>query len=153
MKSTFFGLFLAGFIMVWGCGQKSHDHEGHDHHAGDPVSEEGGNQALDQEIMKIHDEVMPKMDEIYRLKEQLKNKIATTPALAEEKKQELENTIAGLDSASESMMDWMHQYSPIPDSVDGAEKAREYLENEMEKIRKVKEDMLEAIEKAKAGGQ
>jgi hypothetical protein len=93
---------------------------------------------------------MPKMDEIYRLKEQLKSKLTTAPALAEEKKKELENTVAELDSASESMMDWMHKYSPIPDSVEGAEKAREYLENEMEKIRKVKEDMLEAIEKAKA---
>lgn len=136
--------------MLWGCGQKSHDHEGHDH-AGDPVVEEGGNQALDQEIMKIHNEVMPKMDEIYQLKEQLKNKLATTQGLAEEKKKELENTIAKLDSANEAMMGWMHTYSPIPDSVGGEEKAREYLENEMEKIKKVKEDMLEAIEKAKAG--
>jgi DNA repair exonuclease SbcCD ATPase subunit len=149
MKATLFSLFFTGLVMVWGCGQKSHDHEGHDH-ASDPVEEEGSNQALEQEIMKIHDEVMPKMDEIYRLKEDLKSKLATAPALAEEKKKELENTVAELDSASDSMMDWMHKYSPIPDSVEGAEKAREYLENEMEKIRKVKEDMLEAIEKAKA---
>jgi DNA repair exonuclease SbcCD ATPase subunit len=149
MKATFFSLLFTGFVMVWGCGQKSHDHEGHDH-ASDPVEEEGGNQALEQEIMKVHDEVMPKMDEIYRLKEELKSKLAAAPDLAEEKKKELENTVAELDSASDSMMDWMHKYSPIPDSVEGAEKAREYLENEMEKIRKVKEDMLEAIEKAKA---
>ena len=47
------------------------------------------------------------------------------------------------------MMDWMHNFNPIADSVD-QEKAREYLENEMLRIKKVKEITLEVIEKAKA---
>ena len=94
--------------------------------------------------MKVHDEVMPKLDNIYQLKEKLKNKIAETPALAAEKKQQIEASIAKLDSASEGMMVWMRQFDPMADSLT-TEKKREYLENEMEKIKKVREDVNEAL--------
>jgi hypothetical protein len=47
------------------------------------------------------------------------------------------------------MMDWMHGFNPPPDSL-GEERAREYLETEMEKIKKVREEVNEAIEKTKA---
>jgi hypothetical protein len=98
--------------------------------------------------MKVHDEVMPKMNDIYKLKEQLKNKIAENPTMTESQRKDIEETIANLDAASDGMMVWMRQFNPIPDS-EGEEKAREYLENEMEKIKKVREDMLESIAKAK----
>ena len=111
--------------------------------------EEEGNQALYDEVMKIHDEVMPKMNDLYKMKEELKNQIANTPGMVEEKKKEIEATIAKLDSASESMMVWMRNFNPLPDSL-GEEQAREYLENEMEKVKKVKEDILEALEKGGA---
>lgn len=135
-------------IIAWSCGQKSQDHGEHDHGTGDGTEVEG-NQALYDEVMKIHDEVMPKMNDIYKLKEELKKQIAETPGLVEEKKKELEGTIAKLDSASESMMVWMRNFNPLPDSL-GEEQAREYLENEMQKVKKVKEDIMEALEKAGA---
>jgi hypothetical protein len=47
------------------------------------------------------------------------------------------------------MMDWMHHFKPQADSVVGEEKAREYLENEMEKVNKLKEDIQEALESSK----
>ena len=43
----------------------------------------------------------------------------------------------------------MRQFNPPADSL-GEEKAREYLENEMEKIKEVRENVLTSIEKAKA---
>lgn len=135
-------------LIAWSCGQKSQDHGEHDHGTGDGTEGEG-NQALYDEVMKIHDEVMPKMNDIYKLKEELKKQIAETPGLVEEKKKEIEGTIAKLDSASESMMVWMRNFNPLPDSL-GEEQAREYLENEMEKVKKVKEDIMEALEKAGA---
>ena len=92
---------------------------------------------------------MPKMNDLYKLKEELKKKMANTPGMVDEKKEEIEATIAKLDSASESMMVWMRGFNPLPDSL-GEEKAREYLETEMEKVKKVKEDVLEALEKGKA---
>ena len=131
-------------VMIWSCGQKSnddhHDHEGHE-------MEEGGNQALYDEVMKVHDEVMPKMDDIYKLKGQLKERIDNTPGLAADKKKEIESIIVRLDSASEGMMVWMRKFNPLPDSL-GEEQAKEYLEGEMEKIKKVREDVRKALEDA-----
>ncbi len=147
MKAPFsIFLFIIVCIVAVSCGQKSNDHDTHEHGDGDAI-EESGNQALYDEVMKVHDEVMPKMDDIYKMKEELKNRIANTPEMAEEKKKEIEATISKLDSASEGMMIWMRNFNPLPDSL-GEEQAKEYLENEMEKVKKVKEDVLEALEKA-----
>jgi predicted small lipoprotein YifL len=139
MKNWFI-LILVAFSLA-GCGQKSHDHPPEE--VGDAL-ESGGNQALYDEVMKIHDEVMPRMDEIYRKKESLKNRIADTPGMIESDKSAIEDSITRLDQASEGMMVWMREFNPIPDSL-GEEKAREYLENEMEKIKKVREDIIEVL--------
>lgn len=133
-------LLISTLVMVLSCGQKSQDQSD---------LNTGGNQKLYEEVMHVHDEVMPKMNDMYKLKEGLKSRLANSPAIKEEKKKEIETAIAELDSASEGMMIWMRTFNPLPDSL-GEEKAREYLELEKEKVKKVKEDMLTAIEKAKA---
>ena len=103
-----------------------------------PKTEESGtydqenpNQALYDQVMEIHDEAMPRLGEIERIKRELSEEIANSPDLVIEKKSELERTIKNLDSASQYMMDWMHEFKPLPDSTD-REAAREYLESEME---------------------
>jgi hypothetical protein len=129
---------------------KSGDHSTMNHDT-DQTQEEGPNQALYNQMMDVHDEVMPKMDDIMKLKRELQEQIANSPDMLAERKQELENVISNLDSASNSMMSWMHrihEFDPLADSVD-QEKAREYLESEMEEIRKVKELINESIDKAK----
>jgi hypothetical protein len=145
MKNILFLVLVAYSVLLTSCGQKSNEHE-HGHHKD---SEQSANQGLYDEVMKVHDEVMPKMDDIYKLKEQLKKQLEATPALVDEKKTELQHTILELDSASEGMMVWMRNFNPIPDSL-GEEKARQYLEEQKVKVNKVKEDMLQAIEEAKA---
>jgi hypothetical protein len=137
---NWFVLFIIAFSLV-ACGQKSEDH--HREEVGDAI-ESGGNQALYDEVMKVHDEVMPRMDELYKKKESLKNRIANTPDMPEADKHAIEDSITKLDQASEGMMVWMREFDPIPDSL-GEEKAREYLENEMEKIKKVREDITEVL--------
>ena len=137
---NWFVLFLVAFSLA-GCGQKSQ--ERHPEEVGEAI-ESGGNQALYDEVMKVHDEVMPRMDEIYRKKESLKNRIANAPDMPESDKIAIEDSITRLDKASEGMMVWMREFNPIPDSL-GEEKAREYLENEMEKIKKVREDIVEVL--------
>jgi len=133
-------LFL-GLLISISCQNKSGNHE-------QETAASNPNQALYDQVMAVHDEVMPKTDEIYRLKKELKEKVAKTPDLVVEKKKQLDQIIAELDSADHSMMDWMHKFNPLPDSVD-QEKAREYLENEMEKIKKVRELINGSIQKAK----
>ena len=131
MKTILPILSLFLLSLVCSCGQKTQD-----------------NQALYDEVMKVHDEVMPKMDDIYKLKQELKKQIADSATLAIEKRKTIESAILKLDSASENMMVWMRSFNPLPDSL-GEEKARAYLEEQQEKIEKVKEEMLEAINAAK----
>lgn len=139
-------ILLLTFIAI-GCGQKSHDHE-HMHGAGEALTS-SANEALLNEVDKLHSELMMQMEDIYKHKEELKNKLNSTPGLADDEKQQIDNAIAKLDSADRSMMDWMHNFKPPVDSIVGEEKAREYLENEMEKVKKLKEDINEALEGAK----
>ncbi|HEY3401911.1 MAG TPA: hypothetical protein VGK59_00910, partial [Ohtaekwangia sp.] len=115
MKTIFRLAIIALITILASCGQKSHDHEGHDHdhdHAHDhsPDSETGPNQALYDEVMKVHDEVMPKMNDIYKLKQDLKKKLDESKDLADDKRKEIEATIAQLDSASDGMMVWMREF-------------------------------------------
>src|SRR5688572_21774819 len=131
MKTILPVLSLFILSLVHGCGQKTQD-----------------NQSLYNEVMTVHDEVMPKMDDIYKLKQELKKQIADSSNLAIEERKMIEATILRLDSASENMMVWMRNFNPLPDSL-GEEKARTYLEEQQEKIKKVKEDMLKAINAAK----
>jgi hypothetical protein len=108
----------------------------------------GGNQELYDEVMKVHDEVMPKMNDVHSAKMALKEKLETISDSTSAEKSEIEGKIARLDSASEGMMVWMRQFNPMPDSV-GEDKAREYLEAEMIKVKKVRDDILQALEESK----
>lgn len=142
MKTLKQFLYLFAFsVILISCNQnkKEHHHEGGNADSGNP------NQALYDQVMDIHDEVMPKMQDIYELKRKLQDSLAVA---SEDKKIAYEQRIAALDSADHLMMDWMHKFNPLPDSAD-QEEAREYLESEMEKIKKVKEAMLEVIAKEK----
>lgn len=112
------------------------------------TTDDSPNQILYDQVMDVHDEVMPKMDEIMKLKRELQEQIANTPDMVVERKQQLEKIISNLDSASNAMMDWMHKFNPLPDTAD-QEKARAYLESEMERVKNVKTLMLESIDKAK----
>jgi hypothetical protein len=107
------------------------------------MTKDDPNQALYDQVMAVHNEVMPKTGEIYQLKKELKDKILVEPG----RSKDFEQAIAELDSADHSMMDWMHKFNE-PDSVT-QEVAREYLENEMVKINQVKELINTSIQKAK----
>ncbi len=136
-------LFLMSLVIAAGCGQNtsSHSHEGTSQ-----SMEENPNQELYDRVMAIHDEVMPKMDDLYTMKTVLSEKLKETANLPEDKRKALEELILQLDEAGKGMMDWMHQFKP--DDIVDAEQARAYLEDEMEKVRKVKNDILAVLEKA-----
>lgn len=141
----FIFLMMLAFAVV-SCSKNSSDAEHHDHGSHDMAN--NPNEALYQQVMDVHDEVMPKMDDIYKLKRNLQEQIANAPEMVEAQRLKLEARIAALDSASKAMMDWMHDFNPLPDSAD-REEAREYLEEEMERIKQVRQTMLEAIDSAR----
>ncbi len=122
----------------------------------------GGNKAEEQkkqqeglakEVIAVHDEVMPKMGELMSLKKKVKAKAdawAAAPAEGTDAKTaEAEEIVASLEAADKGMMDWMHEYNGGQGLYDH-EAIMEYLRGEMEKISKVKEDMLSSMERAKA---
>jgi len=135
-------LFVLLAVTLFSCNKS-----GRDATASDPVDNES-NQTLYNQVMDIHDEVMPKMDDLYKMKKQLQDQIENTPDLPEEKKFEMEATIKQLDSANNSMMVWMRQFNPPTDSAD-QEALREYLEEQLEMVKKMREDVLLALEKGK----
>ena len=146
MKHSVQLLFMALF-MLSACG-KSGDHTGREDHD-DAVEDEGPNQALYNQVNELHEDVMFKMEDLYKLKGELEEKIAKSPALTADKKKELEQMVAGLDSADHAMRDWMHGWmNNAPDTTD-QEKTREYFETEMEKIKKVNELTNDVIARAK----
>lgn len=144
MKQTY-KLFILLMVVLAACG-KPGTQSGNDENT--EGMESNPNQALYDQVMNVHDEVMPKMEDIYKIKSQLQEKIANSPDLVKERKESLEAMILNLDSASNAMMDWMHQFDPLPDTID-EEQARAYLESQMEKIKAVKEKMNTALEQAK----
>lgn len=137
-------VFVFLVLSFWSCKNVKEDASAPEQ-ASVAVEELSPNFALHEEVMKIHDEVMPKLDNIYRKKEELKTMI--TSDMPDDRKKQIEATIAKLDSASDGMFAWMNKYNPIPDSL-GEEKARVYLENEMENIKRVRADILQALEEA-----
>jgi hypothetical protein len=103
---------------------------------------------LYDQVMDIHDEVMPKMNDLYKIKKQLQDSITNTPNMPGETKEEFQTTILLLDSASTSMMVWMREFNP-PDQKD-KEAFKKYMESELVRVKKMREDVMKALEKGKA---
>lgn len=112
--------------------------------------QEDPNKILYNKVMDIHDEVMPSMDELYRLKKDLEEKIKNSPDLVEDKKQQMEQTVLLLDSASKSMMSWMREFSPEEYEK---EAQRDYLEKELKRVQTVKDVMLKALDEGRKASQ
>lgn len=136
MKQSFALVFAALLIGFTGCSTKQ--------------KEEDQNKSLYNQVMDIHDEVMPSMGELNRLKRELKEKIENSPDLVADKKKEVEETILLIDSASKAMMVWMREFSP-EDYTEG--ELTEYLKSEMKRVQQVKETMLDALEKGRKANE
>lgn len=139
MKKTFALLLITGFTILCGCTQKAKEKEADD-----------ADKSLYDQVMAIHDEVMPGMDELYTLKRRLSKKIENSPDLVEEKRKQIESTVLLIDSASRGMMRWMNEFSPEDYSGDDLQK---YLENELERVTVVKETMLEALKQGRKANE
>jgi len=98
---------------------------------------------LYNKVMDIHDEMMPKMDDMYKLKTDLQGKLAT--ATSPEEKTALEQRIAKLDSADQKMMDWMHQFNPPADDANEDE-ALTYLKDQLVKVAEMKKAVVDALD-------
>ena len=104
-----------------------------------------------EEVMAIHDEVMPKMGTIGKLVGDLKAKVDTT-----EMGQKYEVAMKDLQDANTAMMDWMKDFGDrfnheeiLEGKALSAEK-QEWLDEEEEKVKVVKEKINGSIARAEA---
>lgn len=107
----------------------------------------GEQQKLWDELMAVHDEVMPKISNIHKITRQLRNHQETTSGLAADTNQQIEKIVKQLDDADESMFSWMsdlRQLKPLRDTEKHADIVK-YLKAEQEKMDKVRDDMLNSI--------
>lgn len=139
--------FLLLCLALSGAACQQRPEQGH-HHSHPEEMKDGPNQALYDQVMGIHDEVMPKMDDLYKAKTALKSRLAATPPPDQDEVTAINEKIARIDAASEGMMVWMRQFNPPADSA-GEDEAKAYLETELEKVKKVREDILQALDAAK----
>ncbi|GMN09774.1 hypothetical protein MTsPCn9_18170 [Croceitalea sp. MTPC9] len=111
--------------------------------------EEGPTQM--EEVMAIHDEVMPKMGTLSKLVAELKTKVDTTAT-----GKQYETAMKDLQDANKSMMDWMMGFGDRFDSdeiLEGKElspEKQDWLDEEEEKVKALKEKINSSIERAEA---
>lgn len=112
---------------------------------------ESENVQLKEEVIAIHDEVMPHMGKLKSLQKELNEK-ADQLALddsVEHREQilELRNTSSELDNAYEGMFVWMRQFQPEQEGMT-EEEFNDYLNEQKASVEKVKTDINQALEKA-----
>jgi len=95
-------------------------------------------------VMGIHDEIMPKMQDIFNIKTALENKLSNSDEINDS----IRLIIEELDQAESGMMDWMRSFRP--DKTVGHDSLMQYYRSEKEKIEKVKKEMETSLEKAKS---
>lgn len=103
---------------------------------------------LKEEVIMIHDEVMPKMDDIMSLKAQLLKIGKSTDSTKLEELAQIQRHIIYLNAADAEMMNWMRTYDPEMEGMVREDKIK-YLEKERTSIQLVRQHMLSAIAKSK----
>ena len=98
-----------------------------------------------KEVMRVHDEAMARMGEIYELKRQIQElKEELTDTIMVELSEKL---ISSLDEADEGMMNWMAKFR-IPEDK-GDVQIKSYFIEEQKKVDIVNKDIAESIAEAK----
>lgn len=102
-----------------------------------------------EEIMAIHDEVMPKMGTISGLIKELKSNVDTV-----ENEVKYEMAIEELQDAYSSMMEWMQNFGErfdfdeIKNATNLSERKRQWLNEEEEKVKELRNKINTSIENA-----
>ncbi len=133
---TYQTLLLTIVILAVSCNQSAQD-----------VAQE---QQKWDEIMAVHDEVMPKMSDINRLSEDLTARVSTPDSIQMEEQKIIRNHIQGLTNAENGMMDWMGNVRQLDDVRAETDHAgvMKYLDEEKKKVDELKQQMLQSIESA-----
>lgn len=109
------------------------------------------NQELKQEVIDIHDEVMPLMGDLKSLKKKIDEKnilISQSDPENIDKIKKLESLSNDLDSAFNGMFVWMRQFQSSYDEL-SKDEVQTYLLEQKQKVEKVNRDIKKALTEAK----
>jgi hypothetical protein len=106
--------------------------------------------ALEKEVIRVHDEVMPKMSDIARLSEILEQEALNTN-LDSVSSAAVRDALAQLTSADSLMWEWMHNYNKPEDAP--AETIKAYLLKEQQRVQVMRDAMLRSISNAESLAQ
>ncbi|HNP19163.1 MAG TPA: hypothetical protein PKL31_12060 [Fulvivirga sp.] len=107
-------------ILLFGCGKPAQNEsevtDNKDTEIPDDVQVE---QTLYDEVIGVHDEIMPKLEDMMNLKGDLQEKadLLSQDEKQSEKVAEMEVAIKNLEGADEAMMNWMRNFKPQRDNV------------------------------------
>ncbi|MFC3415563.1 hypothetical protein [Algoriphagus hitonicola] len=108
------------------------------------------NAELREEVIAVHDEVMPLMGKLKSFEKQANDKIndlEQSESVDSVSVEELKALYYDLNQAYEGMFVWMRQYE-IEDGEKSPEEIEAYLKEQMESVSKVNDDIKAALEKA-----
>ncbi|WP_436517606.1 hypothetical protein [Ekhidna sp. To15] len=104
-------------------------------------------QTLKDEVLAIHDEVMPKMGELRKTRKGLEALADSLMATDSTQAIKISSLAADISAANEGMMQWMRAFEPEFEGTD--EEIQKYLEEQKVAVQKVKDDMNESLESGK----
>lgn len=150
LKKIAYTLLASWLFIACNNGTDQSAHEGHNTSM-EPKTKED---SLYKDVMDGHNVVMPKIGKVkgyIALAQQQLDSLDKLPAKAKAAaagyKATLDSLIAELNTANQSMTQWMDEF--VPDSLsEEAEKRIAYLEFEKVKVEKVKSNILGSLEKA-----
>ena len=102
------------------------------------------------EVMAIHDEVMPKISDINKTVKAFKNIRENEIDVFTRYREQILINLQNLESAEEGMFTWMNELKRLPDlkAEMNQEEILKYLNGEKTKISKVKEDILTSLSRS-----
>ena len=140
-------VYFVGFLLLfYACNNQSQ--------SGEAAETKSLADSLFDEVMAGHDVAMPKMMKLERLQKQTAAAIDSIKKLPATKQKELaaytaelDSTLKALEYGDASMTKWMNEFKY--DSLKNNEPERiKYLQNELEKVNKMKDAVLGGISKA-----
>ena len=139
MKKYLSILLVIISVVLFSCGQGSKEEQS------DCTTPQCEQQQMYDEVIAVHDEVMPKLSQISELKAAIEARMdAEDDSLAKSNWFELMQT---LDEADESMWVWMRQFNPEMDST-AIEANMIYLGEQQKEVDEVALKINSSIEKA-----
>jgi len=104
--------------------------------------------ALENEVIDVHDEVMPKMAELNNTRVKLLKHYGDEK-LSSDKRSDLSSAIMHLEEADSLMWDWMHNFDR-PDYEKNLDSVKIYLENEKITVTIMKDQFLASMKEGEA---